>query len=100
MSFAPIAEFIIEKTLCEAPLRVSRARRQNDGQAALLYELHGAPLPAVEVANWLYVLNATALALDNTESGLALAIAEASTPLCALSTPLTTAEFLPIAVQL
>ena len=99
MNTEPLAGFTIEATLCDAPLRVARAR-QSDGQTALFYELGGAPLAASNLANWRDRLGSALLTLDNTKTGVAFAITETGTPLCALPLPLSTDEFLTRAVQL
>lgn len=100
MNVTPIAAFTIEETLCETPLHVSRARRQNDGQAALLYEFRGARLSSAELAKWQGEPGATILALENTANGVVMALADGGTPLCAWDQVFSTTTFLPLALQL
>jgi predicted ATPase len=100
MKTTPLAGFIIEETGEDAPLRVSRAKRSSDEQAAVIYEFFGAPLSPAELSRWRNELGAQLLAHENTASGSALAIAQSGTPLRARALPLSGEDFLPRAVQL
>ncbi len=95
-----IAEFIIEETYCNAPIGVSRALRSGDDKVALLYQFPGVPLPPNQQAKWRKNLGAALLHLENTKGGLAIAIDEIGTPLCALHEPLSIDQFLKLAAQL
>ena len=94
------ADFIIQETHCDAPLRVSRVRRLGDEKAALLYEFSGTPLSAGELSKERANLGAALLSLESASGGVALMVDEIGTPLCALREPLSIDNFLARAVQL
>ncbi len=91
--------FTVEQTFQEAPLRISRARHEDDRKTALLFEIPGATLSPTELdaqraaLSWL-------LSLQNSRSGLSFAWEESGTPLCGSRQPLGIGEFLPLALNI
>lgn len=99
MSVTPLAGFVATIVFCEAPLRVSRARRLSDNQSLLIYEFAGA-LASNDLALWRQEMGEAGGVLDNTANGVTLALPITGTPLCAWNEQAYTEAFLTLALQL